>query len=119
MAPEEEQITFEHLPRILSLLQKDVKEIKNFIVRNSKQSTDDDEWMDVKALQAYHPNRPAARTIYDWIHYKRVPYYKDGKRIRFKRSEIDEWLLTGYHRTHGEVFEDTIDIINSKRTGSY
>ena len=110
MAPEEEQISFEHLPRILSLLQRDVKEIKNFIVRNSKQSTDDDEWMDVKALQAYHPNRPAARTIYDWIH---------GKRIRFKRSEIDEWLLTGYHRTHGEVFEDTIDIINSKRTGSY
>ena len=99
MAPEEEQITFEHLPRILSLLQRDVKEIKNFIVRNSKQSTDDDEWMDVKALQAYHPNRPAARTIYDWIHYKRVPYYKDGKRIRCSVSfGGDEYIY------HGEPF---------------
>ena len=113
MAPEEEQITFEHLPRILSLLQRDVKEIKNFIVRNSKQSTDDDEWMDVKALMAYHPNRPAARTIYDWIHYKRVPYYKDGKRIRFKRSEIDDWLVKGYHRTDEELLDDAIAYVNT------
>lgn len=30
----DEQISFDHLPRILSSLSKDVKEIKNFMIRN-------------------------------------------------------------------------------------
>ena len=112
----EERVTFDHLPKILSTLQKDVNELKNFIVHNQVPD-EPNEWMDVKGLAAYHPDHPSIRTVYDWIHYKRVPYHKDGKRVRFKRTEIDKWLLGGYHKTDDELLEDTVDILNAKRCG--
>jgi excisionase family DNA binding protein len=31
-------------------------------------------------------------TIRNWAWMKRIPYYKVGGRLRFKKSEIDEWL---------------------------
>ena len=108
---EEEKVSFEHLPTILSSLQKDVSELKNFLItRGDKGLSDSDEWMDVKALRAYHP---AARTVYDWIHLRRIPYHKDGKKIRFKRSEIDDWLVKGYHRTDEELLDDAIAYVNT------
>lgn len=117
VSEEEERISFDHLPSILSSLQKDVSELKNYIVRGKEGTSEPDEWMDVQGLRAYHPDHPAIRTIYDWIHYKRVPYHKDGKRIRFKKSEIDEWLSGGYHRTDNELLEDTFDILNARDNG--
>ena len=103
----EERVTFDHLPKILSTLQKDVNELKNFIVHNQVPD-EPNEWMDVKGLAAYHPDHPSVRTVYDWIHYKRV---------RFKRTEIDKWLLGGYHRIDNELLEDAVDILNAKRCG--
>ena len=32
------------------------------------------------------------RTVYDWTHTNYIPYYKLGKGIRFKRSEIERWI---------------------------
>ena len=111
---EEEKVSFEHLPTILSSLQKDVSELKNYLIsRGDKGMSDSDEWMDVKALRAYHPDHPAARTVYDWIHLRRIPYHKDGKKIRFKRSEIDDWLVKGYHRTDEELLDDAIAYVNT------
>ena len=117
MLQEEEQFSFDHLPKILSTLRDDVKEIKDLIIQGQNEVQPPDEWLDVKALQAYHPNHPAKKTIYDWVFLTRIPYHKDGKRLRFKRSEIDEWLLRGYHKTDEQLLEDSVDIINSKWKG--
>ena len=34
-------------------------------------------------------------TIRNWIKYGKLPYYKAGKRYKFKISEVDEWLREG------------------------
>jgi len=31
-------------------------------------------------------------TIYGWIHKREIPYYKIGRLVKFKGSEIEEWL---------------------------
>jgi len=33
--------------------------------------------------------------VYQLTTYKRIPFYKRGKRIFFKKGEIDEWLRNG------------------------
>ena len=73
--------------------------------------------MDVEGLMTYHPDKPARKTIYDWVTLRRVPYHKDGKRLRFLRSEIDAWLAGGYHKTEDEMQEAAVDYVNSKRGG--
>ncbi len=32
-------------------------------------------------------------TIYQWASEKRIPHYRMGRAIRFKRAEIESWLL--------------------------
>ena len=31
-------------------------------------------------------------TLYSWIHQKKIPYIKIGRLVKFKPSDIDEWL---------------------------
>jgi excisionase family DNA binding protein len=32
-------------------------------------------------------------TVYQWASEKRIPHYRMGRAIRFKRAEIEAWLL--------------------------
>jgi excisionase family DNA binding protein len=39
--------------------------------------------------------RLAKQTLYDYVHKKRVPYYKAGKKLLFRVTELDKWLIYG------------------------
>ena len=53
------------------------------------------EWLTIDELQDYLPDYPAKSTIYGLVCYKKIPFHKTGKKLRFLKSEIDEWLLLG------------------------
>jgi len=36
-------------------------------------------------------------TIYAWTHYKKIPFYKTGKLLRFKISDVEACLLSLPH----------------------
>lgn len=31
-------------------------------------------------------------TVYAWVHSRQIPYYKVGRLVKFRKSEIDQWL---------------------------
>lgn len=31
-------------------------------------------------------------TIYKWVHTRQIPYYKVGRRVKFRKSEIEDWI---------------------------
>ena len=31
-------------------------------------------------------------TLYAWVHLRQIPYYKIGRLVKFKKSEIEGWL---------------------------
>ena len=39
-----------------------------------------------------------AGTIYGWIHQDLIPYYKLNGLVRFRESEINEWIKKKKHR---------------------
>jgi excisionase family DNA binding protein len=43
-----------------------------------------------------------AGTIYAWVHQDLIPYYKLNKLVRFRESEINEWLKKKQRRKHRE-----------------
>jgi excisionase family DNA binding protein len=45
----------------------------------------------------------------------KIPYYKLGGRIYFKKEEIDEWIEKTRHKTGGEHFEDYLGTSRSGR----
>lgn len=59
--------------------------------------------MNIDQLKAYHPDCPARSTIYDRVCQNRIPVHEDGKKLRFLRSEIDQWFSGGRIKTKDEI----------------
>ena len=61
------------------------------------------EYLTVDQLRDYLPQTPAKQTIYQWVHFKQIPYHKRGKAVLFKRSEIDHWISQTRRTTSEEA----------------
>ncbi|MFM7031281.1 MAG: helix-turn-helix transcriptional regulator [Bacteroidota bacterium] len=55
------------------------------------------EWLNLKQLQSFLPERPAKKTIYNWICDGRIPHVKQPhvKAVFFRREEIEAWMGQG------------------------
>ena len=65
--------------------------------------TDPERWYNLNELCEYLPDRPAAATVYGWVHNAIIPHHKSGKKLRFLKSEIDLWLKQGKKKTVSEI----------------
>lgn len=52
-------------------------------------NNNNEELLTAKEISAYLSLH--LHTIYNWVYARRIPYYKVGKSLRFKKSEILEW----------------------------
>ncbi len=111
-------ITFEQLPRAVSLLINEVKELK-FLLQTSKHADVEpaDRWFNLQELCDYLPDRPARQTVYGWTAQRLIPFHKKGKKLQFLKSEIDAWLKADKRKTATELQAEAIQFINAKRGG--
>jgi excisionase family DNA binding protein len=81
ITPEELELLIENsVNKVLSQL----KELKN--------EETPDRWMDLNELCNYIPDRPSKATVYGWVNVGTIPVHKGGKKLRFLKSEIDNWM---------------------------
>ena len=43
------------------------------------------------------------KTIYDWVHKDKIPYYKLEGSLRFNLDEIQKWIKSKKHKVRGKV----------------
>jgi excisionase family DNA binding protein len=67
------------------------------------QKESENTWFDLNELCTYLPDKPAKPTVYAWVNQGIIPYHKGGKKLRFLKSEIDEWLRQGKQVTKSET----------------
>lgn len=53
----------------------------------------DDRWLSVDEIAAYLGL--SKDSVYGWVSAGRMPGHRVGRRWKFKRSEIDEWVRAG------------------------
>lgn len=109
---------FEDLPGVVATL---VEEIKGLRLAMDKHFSADavqpkDSWMTMTEFREFHPEHPAAPTVYGWIRRGLLPHYKKGKKLFFKRSEIEDWLNDARQLTDAEYEQEAVAYINNKRT---
>lgn len=75
-----------------------------------------DRWFDLDELCNYLPDKPAKATVYGWVHFKLVPFHKSPgqKKLRFLKSEIDDWLKSGHKKTLAETAREANSYIKRK-----
>ena len=99
-----QQITLETLPKAFMYLLDEVKELKTLLTqKNQEPQPNTEQWFVLKELCNYHPDKPRPATVYGWVFAGKIPVNKGGKKLRFLKSEIDEWLKQGRKMTIAET----------------
>jgi excisionase family DNA binding protein len=108
-------LTLETLPKAFTHLTNEVSEIKRLLLRKSnEQPTESDRWFDLKELCIYHPDKPTKPTVYGWVNAGIIPVHKGGKKLRFLKSEIDNWLKQGRKKTLAETATEAETYLKKK-----
>jgi predicted DNA-binding transcriptional regulator AlpA len=109
-------LSLETLPKAFAQLTNEVSEIKRLLLEKSnEQPTETDRWFDLNELCIYHPDKPSKATVYGWVNASVIPVHKGGKKLRFLKSEIDNWLRQGRKKTLAEIANDAEQYSKNKR----
>ncbi len=76
-----------------ALIEKSVKKVL-FELKELKTEGVPDRWMNLNELCEYLPDNPSKATVYGWVHNNKIPVHKGGKKLRFLKSEVDNWMLS-------------------------
>ena len=111
-----QDLTLESLPKAFIQLSHDVTEIKALLLqKKSEPSNEIHLWLNLTELCAYHPDKPAKPTVYAWVNAGLIPVHKNGKKLRFLKSEIDSWLLRGKRQTVADIQEAANHYLTKKK----
>lgn len=87
-----ENVTHDTLPAAIEVVLQRLEWLTEK-VSNLESGKTTGEWLSIEDLCEYLPGKPKKKTIYAKI--DEIPHSKNGKRLVFKKSQIDEWLLEG------------------------
>jgi excisionase family DNA binding protein len=61
----------------------------------------------------------SVQTIYGLVHKMEIPNAKRGKRLYFKRSEIDDWISQSRRKTIAEIHQEADEYLSRSRKRKY
>ena len=62
-------------------------------MNNTSENAMPEKWVNLKDVAVYLSM--SEDTVRTWIKEGKLPFYRVGKRYKFKISEIDDWILSG------------------------
>jgi len=95
-----------------TLIENSIKKVLS--TQQAEQPTETDSWFDLNELCIYHPDKPSKPTVYGWVHSGLIPVHKGGKKLRFLKSEIDNWIKQGRKKTLAEAASEAEQYLKKK-----
>jgi excisionase family DNA binding protein len=80
-----------------------------------KESQDDQVIFDIDEAAKYL--RLSKQTMYSYVHRNQIVNYKGGKRVYFRKKDLDAWIEKGRRKTQEEINDEADKYI--KRKGRY
>ena len=84
--------TIDPLP---ALVEKINKKIDLLIADRVVQVKNEDYLLTMEDLRDYLPENTARQTVYAWVNDRKIPFEKYGRRLYFRKSDIDKWIANG------------------------
>jgi len=112
-------LTLENLPKAFAQFLTEWQDARKLLLEKGNHlHPEPDRWFDLTELCEYHPDKPAPATVYGWVHECKVPFHKapGQKKLRFRKSEIDNWLSLGRNKTFAEAAAEADSYLSGNRT---
>jgi len=110
----EHNLTFDQLPRAVTILTKEVSELKCLLVEKLAQNpTETDELLTVQDTAKFLSL--SVPTIYGLISKGKIPVMKRSKRCYFSKIELINYLKQGRKKTFAEIANEAEQYLSTKK----
>ena len=101
-----ENLSFEQLPKAVTMLAKEVSEIKLLLTEKREQATTEQLEQLLNVQEAAQFLNLTVPTIYSKVSKGDLPVMKRSKRLYFSRTELLDYLKEGRRKTNAEIEEE-------------
>ncbi|MFD0764466.1 helix-turn-helix domain-containing protein [Mucilaginibacter lutimaris] len=99
-----EPFNFNELPEVIRLLFEKVELIEKVVINLQPAETTDNDLLNVEEAADFL--KISTASLYTKVSRKELPYSKPGKRLYFKRSELQEWISSAQYKTSASLSSD-------------
>jgi excisionase family DNA binding protein len=110
------EITFEQLPKAVTLIHSELVSIKRILLDKATEQTQpaNDQLLTISQVAEFLSL--SVPTVYGLVSRSAIPCMKKGKRLYFSKDEISDWIKTGKKKTISEMAADTDTyLLNQKK----
>jgi excisionase family DNA binding protein len=108
---------FEIIIQRLDAIERLLNELKTGRSEPTNQMQGGYDLMNVQQVAAYLSL--SVQTIYGLVHKIEIPNFKRGKRLSFKRTEIDDWICQSRRKTRVEIEQEATNYLLKNRKRKY
>jgi excisionase family DNA binding protein len=111
-----ENLTFDQLPKAVTMLTNEISELKKLLLENREQLTIEQPEKFLNIQEASKFLNLAVATVYSKVSRKELPCMKRGKRLYFSNTELINYIQEGRKKSKAEL-QDEADtyLFNTKK----
>ncbi len=110
-----ENLTFDKLPEAVTMLTKEVSELKRLLIEKQEQPTDQPEQL-LSVQEAAEFLSLTVPTMYSKVSKGELPVMKQSKRLYFSRTELLEYIKDGRKKSNAEIEQEAkAYLLNNKK----
>ena len=108
------EISFENLPKAVAHLANEIAEIKS-MVQNVKIPEPKEKRIPIGIEEVSRIIGKAKPTIYTLVRQRKIPCYKNGKKLYFFEEELLEWISKGKKKTVQEIESEVLKYNHNRK----
>ena len=111
-----ENLTFDELPKAVTMLTKEVSELKRLLIEKQEQPTTEQPEQLLTVQEAAQFMNLTVATIYSKVSKSELPVMKRGKRLYFSSTELMEYIKEGRKKSNAEIEQEAeAYLLNTKK----
>ena len=112
-----ENLTFEQLPKAVTMLTKEVSELKRLLIEKQEQTPTEQPEQLLTVQEAAQFLNLTVPTIYSKVSKGELPVMKRSKRLYFSSTELMEYLKEGRKKSNAEIEQEVKAYLLNNRKG--
>jgi excisionase family DNA binding protein len=113
----ERVLTFDELPEAVTMLTKEVSELKRLLIEKQEQPTPDQPEKLFTVQEAAQFLNLKVATIYSKVSKGELPVMKRSKRLYFSSTELTEYLKEGRKKSNAEIEQEAEAYLSNNKKG--
>ena len=113
-----ENLTFDQLPKAVTMLTKEVSELKSLLIEKQEQPTTEQPEQLLTVQEAAQFLNLTVATIYSKVSKSELPVMKRSKRLYFSSTELMEYLKAGRKKSNVEIEQEAEAYLSNKKGGA-